>query len=104
METGIQNIRLPVSISGSPNWEPKPFQETILKTIPRDGPFPYRHGSVTNLFRNRVGDHLGIDKKIPKWKCFPMWIHCFHMAVFECKRAGRLKIFIWGIPFPKSRL
>ncbi len=94
----IQKKRLPFSISGSPNEEPIPFQETILKSIPSDGPFPYGDGSVTNLFQNRVCDCLGINKKIPKWKCVPIWIHCFHMAIPVCKHAGRFKNTHMGNP------
>jgi hypothetical protein len=66
---GIPNIRLPISIYQDhqmgifkSTWEPMPLQQTILKSIPRDCQFPYRYGSVTNLFQNRVCDHLGIDK------------------------------------------
>lgn len=61
-------------------------------------PFPYGDGSFTNLFWNRGCDHLRIDKNIPKWECFPIWIHRFHMAIPVCKWAGRFKNSHLGTP------
>jgi hypothetical protein len=52
-------------------WEPIPLQETILKLILRGGLFPYGEGSDTNLFQNRICDHLGIDKNSPHGNVFP---------------------------------
>ncbi len=53
-ENGIQNIRLPVSITRSSNGKLIPFWETILKLLPRDGQFPYGEGSVTNLTLSEI--------------------------------------------------
>ncbi len=80
-------------------WESTPFQETILKSIWRDGPFPYGDGSVTNSFQNRVCDHLGIDNKIPKREYFPIWIP--YMVIPVWKWGGRFQNSPLGTPRSK---
>ncbi len=62
-------------------------------------PFSYGDFSVTNPFKKRDCNHLGINQKIPKWKHYQTGNPRFHTGIPICIRAGIAKNSHLGNPY-----